>query len=292
MGKAWWASAAILLLASGCQTIREVPQTHGHPSRWSAETRAVAAETYSYALMANNAYAAGHVDLGPDLHEIGGDPAGPCGFAYRTFERRSGGRAVEVILAYRGTEFTDPGDWLCGNLLGTQNRSGLAAYDSWRDRTPRHIPVNVTGHSLGGGIATFVSINRSRVNSYAFNSSPRFWRRGRQQENRRISVVENGEILNLARLFGREATQLYVSLGCSRGNPVSQHAMLKLAGCLTEIAAIGCAEARSARDRNLSLRRPNGPWPREPGDEAGRRCIRMPVDNVRTHPVHLIQHDP
>lgn len=283
--------AAASLLLAGCITSNPVSQTFGHPSGWSDETRAVATETYSYALLANNAYRAGHVDLGPAFRDVGGDPDGRCGFAYEAFERLDDGQVAEVILAFRGTEFDDLGDWACGNIAGTQNRTGLAAFDEWRDRVPRHIPISVTGHSLGGGIATHVSINRANVNSYAFNSSPRFWRLGRQQVNRRISVVEHGEVLKLTRLFGREADQLYMSIGCSRGDPIGQHAMIKLAGCLTEIAAIGCAEAREAVARNLSLARREGPWQRTRADEPGRLCIRVPVRDRDAHSIELIGRD-
>jgi hypothetical protein len=47
----------------------------------------------------------------------------------------------------------------------------------------------VTGHSLGGAIATYVSLRRTDASTYIFNSSPGFWKRGRIPENRRLSIA-------------------------------------------------------------------------------------------------------
>jgi hypothetical protein len=98
----------------------------------------------------------------------------------------------------------------------------------------------VTGHSLGGGIATYVSLCRPDVNSYVFNSSPRFsiCRGARGPAGNRESVVEYGEFLKAARIFGGSPDQLYTSIGCIHGNAFRQHKMRPLAECLTRIAAI------------------------------------------------------
>jgi hypothetical protein len=125
----------------------------------------------------------------------------------------------------------------------------------------------VTGHSLGGGISIQISLCRENVNTYVFNTSPRFRRCAEPIRNRRVSVAEYGEILKLPRIFGREATQQYNSIGCTnRGSPFRQHQMRRLAECLTRIAALEeNSEARRSLDLNPSV--PRDCWPR------GRRRI-------------------
>jgi len=236
---------AAILAASlvACTHIQRVGLTDdGHPSRWHREVRDTARLTWDYAQMATYAYADDdRFLLGPDLvlrhdrEDVG------RGFAYSVFERRSGGRLVEIIIAYRGTQFEFPEIWAdiwYGTILAHQNRRGLEVYDLWRAHVDRAIPISVTGHSLGGGIAAHVSLCRPNVDTYVFNSSPRFRRCGRYVFNRRYSVVEHGEPLKAARLFGGEATQTYTSIGCTnRAGPRPQHSMRRLAECLTRIAA-------------------------------------------------------
>lgn len=200
--------------------------------------------------MASNAYGrAGAFELGPDLVRIAGQDNDEIGFAYAVFERRESGSPVEIVIAYRGTE-TGLADWWFGNLLTRQNERGLRVFDDWRARHPG-MPMTVTGHSLGGGIATRVSLCRPDVRSFVFNSSPRFRRCAERHRNPRVSIVEYGEILKVPRIFGREPHQTYTSIGCMRGrNPVAQHGMRPLAECLTRIAALDSPAARESLARN------------------------------------------
>jgi pimeloyl-ACP methyl ester carboxylesterase len=240
------------LLLSGCIHWRQDPLTGlDHVSGWSDQVRAAADEAYLYAQMSVNAYDdEDRYDLGPAVRTIENAPNNELGFAYSIFEhRRAGG--LEVVIAFRGTEFRTTEDWIDGNLFARQNPQGLALYDRIRARYDPDVPITVTGHSLGGGIAIQVSLERPNVKAYVFNTSPRFRLRGSSQPNRRLSIVEYGEFLKAARLFGREANQTYVSLNCSRGlNSIAQHSSRRLADCLTRIAAYQQPEARASLARN------------------------------------------
>ena len=268
--------AAFLLLSSlsGCTYWRKVPLTGiGHPSGWSDQIRERAVEAYSYAQMSLNAYCdtEDRYDLGPDLINVRNADNDEAGFAYSIFERRSNGRLDEVIIAFRGTELGDTRDMYQGNAAGRQNPRGLALYDEIAAR-PEYasVPITVTGHSLGGGIATHVSLQRDGADAYIFNSSPRFWRRGPIAENDRLSIVEQGELLKIFRMPGREAPQTYISINCVPGvAPLTQHGIRLLGNCLTRIAAWHDEKARASLIRN-NIEWPSG-LPSDPRPVAGAR---------------------
>jgi hypothetical protein len=253
--------AAMLSIASACTYGQKTELTGlDHPSGWADQIRARATEAYPYAQMSNNAYADGErYDLGPAYSNPHNIPNDDIGFAYSVFERREGGRLAEVIIAFRGTEGVFGEDMGKGNLLKLQNPRGLVVYDRFRAETDQSVPVNVTGHSLGGGIATHVSVRRPNVRSYIFNASPRFSAKGPIPKNPRLSIVERGELLKIVRGPAREADQTYISINCTRGfNPIGQHGIRALADCLTRIAAWQDAGARDSLRRNPSIKWPDG----------------------------------
>ena len=209
--------------------------------------------------MATNAYEKPEFDLGERISEHQRSPNDGIGFAYVIYERRARNGPSSWVIAYRGTENDkDPLiDWVQGNLLGRQNARGLKVYRDLRAKVGKDAVISVTGHSLGGGIATYVSLCEVGVNSYIFNSSPRFWRCSRKWiKNMRYSIVETGEILRIARGPLAEATQRYTQLNCARtGNSIDQHDVGGLARCLTDIAAWGDEDAKASLSRN------GFPWP-------------------------------
>ncbi|WP_309628436.1 hypothetical protein [Brevundimonas sp.] len=208
--------------------------------------------------MAANAYAAPSFDLGPTVEEFERKANDDIGYAYVIFERRWSAHPPEWVIAYRGTENDTLLDWWNGNLWGRQNARGLATYDDLRMRLGPDAKISVAGHSLGGGIATYVSLCRANTDSYIFNSSPRFRDCYPRAENTRRSVAETGEVLKGVRIFGNEATQTYTSVNCMRGvRVVTQHSISALANCLTGAAAWSDSEARTSLTRN-SIPFPNG----------------------------------
>lgn len=79
------------------------------------------------------------------------------------------------VIAYRGTDFSDKRRWykdVFSDLMiatGTQgldprNRRSVRAYDHVKKSLPGY-DVSVTGHSLGGSIANYVTNHRKSVNS-------------------------------------------------------------------------------------------------------------------------------
>jgi hypothetical protein len=257
--------AGVVLCLTGCNHLSRVPMTSdAHPSRWAPEVRVEARTAWPYAQLAFNAYQRpgepDRVMMGTGYQVIDREPNDANGFGFIVVEHTQPDGTVETIVAFRGTDFLTWQDWLSGNLGRAQNEAGLALVDRLRANCRTSCPpITVTGHSLGGAIATHVSLHRPNVTAWVFNASPHFWRDRRwssfwpkqPETNERHSIVEHGEVLKMLRVFGREADQLYTSIGCTRrGLPIGDHDIDKLANCLTRIAAWDEPEARAFIQRN------------------------------------------
>ena len=239
-----------LLLLAGCSTTKTTKlELTGcdHPSKWCDQIRNTAEESFVYAQIASNTYDDGYQFVLPDDYVlIIKQDNDSIGFAYSIYENKS---ESKLILSFRGTEGFDFPDWFFGNLLGLQNDRGLELFDQIKVENPNK-KIIVTGHSLGGGIALEVSLQREDADAYVFNTSPRFGAGGHRIENKRVSIVEHGEFLKAFRAPSREASQTYTSIGCTSGGPITQHEQARLAECLTQIAATQSEEAKSSLAAN------------------------------------------
>lgn len=247
-------TAVLAVALVGCASVRpaHTPLTGcDHESGWCTEIREVAEESFLYAQLAANAYGdtpqfvlPDYVVLDSAVHDA------RTGFAAAIFTILAGDQPVRRVIAYRGTE--NLRDWWYGNVLARQNQHGLRIYDAVRAETRASIPVDVTGHSLGGGLALHVSLRREGVPTYVFNSSPRFTR-GEALNSPRISIAEHGEALKIGRVFAISPQQSHTVIGCTRGGPLRKHGQARLAVCLTEIAAWETNAARESLELNASL---------------------------------------
>lgn len=236
----------IVLLLTGCGTTKEKLTGCDHYSKWCNEIRAMAVQSWKYSQLSKNVYDQEYqFDISKLYKKNESFEKETIGFNAELFQDLNNG---EYVLVFRGTDSTI--DYRRGNnpFKQQQNEYALEVFDKVRKRYGGE-KFTVAGHSLGGGIAIHISLNRVNVIAYSFNGSPVFNNRG-NFKNERYSIVENGEVLKLFRSPAREATQLYTSLGCSRGNPVNQHGMKNLAICLTQIAAIESEEAKNSLNLN------------------------------------------
>ena len=230
-------------------------------TEWNACTRDAAGLAYTYAQMATNVYTAQDgtpFDLGPDLRALEPLSVSESGLEYRVFERVQNGTRSEIIIAYRGTNFGSWQDWIYGNIGTRQRKEALAAFDRVVEKYG--MKPSVTGHSLGGALATQVSLCRDVYYNIVFDASPRFSKKlcDEDFDNHNVSIVEYGEVNKYLRIFGREPTQRYVSLNClDKGGAISQHSMGKLAACLTTIAAIDDGDAARSQQLNGISGNPN-----------------------------------
>ena len=259
MARARWqrrALAALLpaILAGGCA--HDLTQARGpcaeRPGGWCDFTRAMAMESWEYAQLSNNTYADDEVfdELPPGISERYNSGNDDLGYAYAVYDRTVAGRVVEVILAYRGTE-ASLDDWFKGNFSEKHNPRGLATYTQLRQDMDASgyadVPITVTGHSLGGGIATYVSLREANAKAYVFNTSPRFTLPEQPVVNRRIAVNERGEALRVLRQFSDIPPVNVFVLNCRPGGGMfGDHSMRRLAECLTWIAGYVDERARAS----------------------------------------------
>lgn len=164
--------------------------------------------------------------------------------------------SANIVVAYRGTDFGSPIDWLNNFSVvePPQYRQAYAHLKGLRMRYP-NARITAVGHSLGGGIAMNMSLRLDGVDAVAFNMSPRVrFGATHAPDVYRASIFEVGEILT-------GATRFYAAVMLPRdthyGNynfldyryftfsPVPEHGIYELTRALTLVAMMrGSKEAR------------------------------------------------
>jgi hypothetical protein len=218
----------------------------------SPRTIVGAKATWLYAQLASNAYddPSESFQLPPEMRKVK-SVNGRYGFEATVYERAtSDGSVAEVIIAIRGTE-RKFSDWFHGNLLGYQYPESRRVVKEIRSN-PRYTTaqISATGHSLGGGISMYLSTCEEGVAAYAFNPSYRVFSCGDEIRNHRVAVMEEGDILEVFRPFQRPPPNVttYDGFYCSY---VNNHAMYRLARCLTHVATMASPDAEQSLKVNL-----------------------------------------
>jgi len=227
----------IILVSSlfvSCSSYKKIKLTDcQHSSGYCKEIRDEAFKSWKYAMLSNNVYGKKMYNVSQLFTFLEKHEDTILNYYSELYKDNNTG---EYVLVFRGTDSIT--DFQTGNnpINQEQNKHALNIYDDVKNRYSID-SIIATGHSLGGGISTNLSLNREKIKTYIFNASPVFNRNGNRIDNDRHSIAENGEILKITRLFGREADQIYTSINCSKGNPVKQHGILPLTNCLIKIAS-------------------------------------------------------
>ena len=233
----------LVIIFTSCIFSKKILLTEcNHPSGWCKEIREISQKSWKYAQLSKNVYNKEiQFNVTPYFDKIGDYERPEISFFASVYLNK---KSKEYVVVFRGTDSFK--DFSTGNnpFKSRQNNYALELFDKLKDSL-KFQKCTVTGHSLGGGISMHLSLNRENVVAYSFNGSPVFKNR-MKIENERYSIVENGEVLKMTRIFGREATQLYTSINCNPGNPIAQHDMQKFAVCLTKIASFSDDEAKSS----------------------------------------------
>jgi hypothetical protein len=191
------------------------------------------------------------------------------GFGAKSWLRTKGGKR-ELVIAFRGTKFCEWQDWLYANLVplfhaGSHNQYKAALFYA-KSVVASHpgIPVVLTGHSLGGGLAEYCQRFIQNSESVTFDPSPNqgvLYALGRREtEKDAVRVYERGEILSIPRYigspdikrekspYGKGVRAIWVDFYNS--NPISAHSMHDLAMSLVKVADLnGDAGAKSVHEQ-------------------------------------------
>lgn len=184
-----------------------------------------------YAISSLNAYSDGSKNgfelakLSPEwkqMNKVGGLPK--HGLSYSYFFRESPDK-LEVLVAFRGTEVSDVGDWWANFSWFTRPFGFKDEYDYAREEFSkirqqaiglakgRLISYIATGHSLGGGLAQHVAYSFPCTSAAVFNTSPvvNKDRLKAPYDTHIVLIYENNDELTKIKkyLFGDNETELY-----------------------------------------------------------------------------------
>ena len=256
--------ALCLLTLSACATYPDISQSRSpcrlEPGGWCGFVREGAVEVWPYAVASANAYTGDDdvfTDLGPTLERLErlpiGEEAAGKGFGYEVFAQYAPGTAgqperepIARIVAFRGTDFNGLTDIFYGTLRNDQIEFALAAFKAERARVEftDAVPWIVTGHSLGGALATEVSIANPQVRAYMFNTSPFYGGADRVNDMQRTVFNERGEVLRrFARYDLAPAADVFTINCAPRNGQFTKHKIRPLADCIAWIAAYGDPDA-------------------------------------------------
>lgn len=252
----FWVVGSALALA-GCVTpYPDLSQSRSpcrsDPGGWCGFVRQAAVDGYAYAMLSANAYGADDPDfyttLPPEFVPVRVSEEDDSGLAYSVFDRFKRGDTdtarvpVARVIAFRGTEFGSRLDIVRGSLRDDQIDASANVYAAIRAELDGEgragVAIEATGHSLGGALATQMSIDHPEVRAFVFNTSPLFTGDPMVNDTQRLAVAERGEFLRLLRRYNAPPAADAVIVNCSpSAGAAAKHSVRKLGDCLTWIAA-------------------------------------------------------
>ena len=269
-------AALALLTLSACVTYPNITQSRSscelQPGGWCTFISAAAKEAYPYAVAATNAYwddddvyalpknADGKEDwLKPKKRlDIAPEDARK-GFDYQIFELTKpadSGTTKLMVIAFRGTDPAFNDIWH-GSIKKTQIDIALDYFAREKARFPSDTTWVATGHSLGGALATEVSLANSDVTAWSFNLSPFYRGHAEANQAKRNVVNERGEVLEGFRKNKPASASNIFQINCRpQKKRFKKHSIRTVGDCLIWIAAYTDKGARKVIKANKDTDHP------------------------------------
>jgi hypothetical protein len=263
------AAALCAALLSACVTYPDISQSRSpcriEPGGWCAFVREAAVETFPFAIAATNAYTGDDElfrDTAPVLERLERLSIAPedaaKGFDYAIFAQYAAGSQgdaarvpVARIMAFRGTDLKGLSDIFYGTLRSDQIDIAIRYFEAEQERWPADMPWIVTGHSLGGALATEVSVRHPEVRAYMFNTSPFYKSEATENAAMRTVFNERGEVLRRFARFDIAPAANVFTINCApRHGTISKHKVRPLANCVIWIAAYASEDALAVVNAN------------------------------------------
>ncbi len=243
-----------MAMLAGCVSYPDILQSRSscamEPGGWCSFISKAAVEAYPYAIASANAY---HDD--DDIYQFSEETERLLkaldrlpiesrdeskGFDYQIFALKKvddGTTDEAMIIAFRGT---DPAvnDLFYGTLRSDQIDLALTYFERERARFPADAKWIATGHSLGGALATEVSLANDDVAAWSFNLSPFYRGHAVRNADKRTVINERGEFLEGFRKNKPLSATNVFSVNCKpQKKRFTKHKIRTIGDCLIWIAA-------------------------------------------------------
>lgn len=222
----------------------EYQKTKKYPNKNRDRYQLMAKNYFYYAIMSNNASNEDQYKVpGWEKIDVVEDK---YGFYAQIYESEDKGK---IVIAIQGSK--DIADWKTNFSTCKNGQYNIIdrVFDKIINEYNSH-KVEVTGHSLGGGLAINLALTKKNVDAIVFNPSAKFCveKKNRNTESKIIVISESGEFnrgLNKVFPSAKDVYNEYYRPNYLGGFFIGEHHMLLLTKCMVAAATLSDKEYRN-----------------------------------------------